>query len=310
MLVALVWACGSEPEPGVEGDADTDSDTDSDSDSDADAAAWSQGAVASVGARKLDCPKSDRFAPGPWGTVTVDGASFTVPYLPAEGPACAQTFDPCIADGPVEPKLETIVIDAGAPVWDGVIFADNAFEIWVNGTFLCTDPILFTPFDAHAVRFQANAPLTIAMKLGDWEQVNGVGVEFDVETGDGGAIARFTSSAGEVVTSADWRCEVFYAAPMDDPKCLVGHDTSGCALKTACQLDAAYDDCHAALWAVPDDWAAMSFDDSAWPNATEYEADAVTQDRAYRHDTERYGDARFVWSRNLVVDNTVLCRSN
>ena len=44
--------------------------------------------------------------------------------------------------------------------------------------------------------------------------------------------------------------------------------------------------------------------------AYEYEADAVTHDPAYRYDTERFGKARFIWSKNLVVDNTVLCRSS
>jgi hypothetical protein len=56
-------------------------------------------------------------------------------------------------------------------------------------------------------------------------------------------------------------------------------------------------------------WAKADFDDSAWPHATEYEADAVTHDPAYRYDTKRFGDASFIWSKNLVVDNTVLCRS-
>ncbi len=323
MILFFVSSCGSDPEPAgaeetdtdadadtdTDSDSDADTDTDTDTDSDSDPPFLHQGAVPPAGELTLECPESDRYAPGPWGTVTIDGESFTVPYLPASGPACTQTFDPCVAGGPVEYDPETVVIDPDGPVWDGLVFADNAFEIWVNGTFLCTDPILFTPFDAHAVRFQASPPLTIAMKLGDWEQVSGVGVEFEVETGDGGAIARFTSSEGEIVTGADWRCEVFYAAPMDDPECLAGHDSSACPTKTKCQTDASYDDCHAALWRVPDDWMAPGFDDSAWPLATEYEPDDVTQDRAYRYDTDRFGDARFLWSKNLVVDNTVLCRS-
>ena len=50
------------------------------------------------------------------------------------------------------------------------------------------------------------------------------------------------------------------------------------------------------------------FDDSNWPPASTYAAEAVTGTRAYVDYAARFGDAQFIWSKNLDLDNQVLCR--
>ena len=51
-----------------------------------------------------------------------------------------------------------------------------------------------------------------------------------------------------------------------------------------------------------------SFDDSSWQAASLYAADDVTRTPGYADYAERFGDARFIWTKNLNVDNQVLCR--
>lgn len=295
----------------TDSDTDTDTDSDTDSDTDTDAVVITSGSVPADDEMALSCPKGGRYAPGPWGTVSAGGQSFTVPYEPESGPLCVATYEPCVQGGPVpdwQDDLSTVVIDSGGTVFDGFVFADNAFQLWVNGSFVCRDEILFTPFDAHAVRFQADYPLTIAVMLGDWEQENGVGVEWDNEVGDGGAIARFFSGSDEVLTGADWRCQPTYIAPMDDAACLSGRDSSACSESPLCQVDKDYSDCFAAHWPTPNDWMAPEFDDSSWLAASVWDASLVTTNAAYAQNAGRFGDAEFIWSKNLTTDNTVLCR--
>ncbi|HRF98016.1 MAG TPA: hypothetical protein PLZ51_22575, partial [Aggregatilineales bacterium] len=81
------------------------------------------------------------------------------------------------------------------------IFADNYFELYVNGVFVGRDTINFVPFNSSVVRFQASYPMTIAVKLADWEDHFGLGMEYDTyHVGDAGFIATFSNG---VVTNDD-----------------------------------------------------------------------------------------------------------
>lgn len=50
------------------------------------------------------------------------------------------------------------------------LFADNYFELYVNGELLAIDPVPFTPFNSNVIRFTADRPATIAVMMVDWEE--------------------------------------------------------------------------------------------------------------------------------------------
>ena len=100
------------------------------------------------------------------------------------------------------------VIDAGGEeVFTGYIFPDNYFELYINGVLIAVDPVVFTPFNSNVVRFKAKRPLTIAVKMVDWEETLGLGMEDNRGTkfhaGDGGFVAHFQDANGKTVSITD-----------------------------------------------------------------------------------------------------------
>ena len=238
-----------------------------------------------------------------------DGSRIQVPAIPAEGPDPADLYNDCSGPGhnpaPLD-GLKPVELDPDGTEITGHVFADNYFELYVNGRIVARDPIGFVPFNSSVVRFKAGVPATYAVKLVDWGTHLGVGMEYDRwNVGDGGFIAAFSDGT---VTGADWKCKPFYISPLDDATCVrPGPDSSACPERPACvERDPA--NCSALHFPVPDDWAEPGFDDSDWLPASTYPASAVTNQRAYRGYAEKFGDATFIWSRNLDQDNLVLCR--
>lgn len=238
-----------------------------------------------------------------------DGSSVQVPAVPAEGPDPTDLFNDCAGRGPnpdYGEELVTVVIDEGGDEVTGHLFADNYFELYVNGSIVARDPIGFIPFNSSVVRFRARRPLTIAVKLVDWGTHLGVGMEYDRwNVGDGGFIAHFSDGTA---TGAAWKCKAHYISPLEDRGCVApGPDSAACPERPPCvERDPAT--CRALHLPVPEHWAAAGFDDSAWQEAATYPASAVTNQRAYRDYADQFGDAEFIWSRNLDQDNLVLCR--
>ncbi len=241
--------------------------------------------------------------------VAPDGTRLQVPAVPAAGPDPADLYNDCTGSGHNPAHLEdldTVVIDAGGEEVTGYLFGDNYYELYVNGTIVARDPIGFVPFNSGVVRFKAARPLTYAVKLVDWGTHLGVGMEYDRwNVGDGGFIARFSDGTE---TGAAWKCRAYYISPLQDRSCVApGPDSSACPERPACvEEDPA--SCRALHFPVPEDWAAPEYDDSAWHQASTYPASAVTNQRAYRDYTDRFGRADFIWSHNLDQDNLVLCR--
>ena len=58
---------------------------------------------------------------------------------------------------------------------------------------------------------------------------------------------------------------------------------------------------------IPDGWWQTDFDDSKWPNATEYTEERVNPKQPY-FDADFKG-AKFIWSDDLDLDNTVIFRT-
>lgn len=287
-------------------------------DSSADGRAISVGLGTKQGGGTGMCtPTEDRYIDGDFGVITArDGRQFSVPGPIHAGSTCTDLHNPCAGgqNPNYQTQLQTIVVDdtPDAVEITGYIYADNYFELYVNGKYVCRDALNFVPFNSHVVRVKARYPLTIGLLGIDWEQSLGVGVELNRgvnSVGDAGITARFVDANGKTtVTSTDWRCLPYYVAPLDDPGCVAAdRDSSSCAVSAAC-VGKNPATCQAVLWPVPADWAAPSFNDSTWPLATRYTAAQVGPKTAYTVNAALFQGADFIWSKNLFTDNLVMCR--
>ena len=247
------------------------------------------------------------------GDVTsADGKTWTLPPTD-EGPFALDYYNDCNGMGEntaYASQLKTVVIDKDGVELTGFIFADNYFELWVNGTFVGRDAIAMTPFNSHVVRFRARYPITYAIKAVDWETHPGVGMEYDnYNIGDGGFIAYFSDGTR---TGPDWRVETFYTAPLDDPSCVRatpgGRDSTFChqGWRPVCAQKP--ETCYALHVPVPDGWRSQKFDDSRWAQATTWPPASVTADPSYVRVAQVFRDAQFIWTKNLRLDNLVLAR--
>jgi hypothetical protein len=249
------------------------------------------------------------------GTVqSADGRHWIVPGPVADkGAVAVDLYNDCTGAGhnpDWASQLSTVVIDPDGVDITGFIFADNYYELYVNGQFVARDGLGMTPFNSTVVRFRAKYPMTYAVKAIDWETRHGVGMEYQTfNIGDGGFIAYFSDGHG---TGPDWKAETFYIAPLDDPLCVrtsAGRDSSFCsqAARPACaQANPA--SCRALHFPMPADWASPSFVPSLWPPAVVWRPVEVTSVPAYLNYVKYFGDAQFIWTRSIRLDNLVLAR--
>jgi hypothetical protein len=254
------------------------------------------------------------------GTIAApDGSRWPVPSAVFNGPAAVDVYNDCTGPGDNPNHLsqvKTVVIDPDGVEITGYIFADNYYELYVNGTFVARDGLGMTPFNSTVVRFRAKYPMTYAIKAVDWETHPGLGLEYDqYNVGDGGFIARFSDGT---VTGPDWKVETFYIAPLGDPGCVkvtpTGRDSSACPAekrqggnKAPCGL-ADPKTCKALHFPIPENWSSPSFNDREWTSATLYAPADVTGAPGYVKYAQLFGDAKFIWTRNLLLDNLVLSR--
>ncbi|WP_127585674.1 hypothetical protein [Paenibacillus koleovorans] len=211
-------------------------------------------------------------------------------------------------------KVPVVEIDPNGTVVTGYIFADNYFELYINGKPVAKDAVPFTPFNSHVVRFKASYPMTYAMKVVDWEENLGLGTEANkgnpYHPGDAGVVAVFSDGT---VTDGSWKAQTYYIAPLASKTDLVLETRNGVQLRTtpnASNSPSCAKSCYAAHFAVPDQWFAKTFNDAAWPSATVYKTADVGVDNKseYTNYKSEFGKGSFIWSSNLVLDNEVLLR--
>lgn len=212
-----------------------------------------------------------------------------------------------------ENDVPIVTVDAEGEVVTGYIFADNYFELYINGKLIAVDPVPFTPFNSNIVKFKVSKPYTIALKVVDWEENLGLGTENnrgkDFHPGDGGFIASFSDGT---VTNSDWKAQTFYTSPIYDLSCL--SEKGETRLSTDCTTKGTDDgeNAYAIHWETPDDWMSKGFNSSAWPNANVYSEReiGVNNKKAYMNFIEQFSGAgaSFIWSTNVVLDNEVLLR--
>lgn len=289
-------------------------------------ATFTTGLATTINPGLFDCGPRTRLSAV--GEITSDdGTVWTVPAATNYGtvPFAADLYNECGGDtlgSSAEIDMDKVpLMDAGgSEEFTAYIFADNYFELYVNGTLLAVDQVPFTQFNSNVVRFTAERPVTLAVMMVDWEENLGLGSEDNrgkaFHPGDGGLVAHIQDANGETVAITDdsWRAQTFYTAPLNDRSCLVVdgqlRDSSACS-------EEGVDDAKgfsAAHWAVPSDWMMPAFDDSIWPNAAIFSNDTVgvNNKKAFTNFVDLFdtpgADADFIWSSNLVLDNLVLLR--
>ena len=211
-----------------------------------------------------------------------------------------------------------VTVDADGEVYTAFIFADNYFEMYVNGVAVGKDPVPFTDFNSCIVQFKAKKPFTVAIKCVDWEENLGMGTEAQgsasYHIGDGGFVAAIRNAAGTLVgvTDNSWKAQTYYIAPISDLACL--KESGNARLSSSCSTVAGASDSYAIHWALPTDWFKTTYDDTNWPVAATFSNSTVGVDgkSSYTKFTDVFDnaskDASFIWSSNLLLDNLVLLR--
>lgn len=275
----------------------------------------------------IDCGRGTRVSAvgqitsddGQLRTVPAETQYQSAPHAPDLFNACAGVEPGSVSD------IDLASVDTfdagGTEAFSAYIFADNYFELYVNGQLVAVDPVPFTPFNSNIVKFTAQRPVTIAVMGVDWEENLGLGSEAGRGSGyypgDAGIVMRIEDASGDVVSITDetWRAQTFYVSPLQDRSCLVVEDKIRDS--SACSTASADDGStfSAAFWDVPEDWMTPTFDDTGWPNAATYSNDTVGVNNkpGYTNFTDIFDaedrDASFIWSSNLVLDNLVLLRT-
>jgi len=263
-----------------------------------------------------NCPSNHKT---PLGRIlSTDGKTWIVPAETSfqNGLKCSDLFNTCNGITPAKlsdanlSNVPVIEIDPGGDLITGYLFADNYFELFVNGVLVGVDPIPFTPFNSCVVKFRVKQPYTLAVKLADWEENPGLGSELNngnkYHPGDGGFIAQFSDGT---VTDASWRAQTFYLAPIENLNAVTElpdgtHSTASATTSPTCDAN-----CYGVHYEIPSDWMRPDFDDSGWPKASLYQTSQVTNQAAFiNFENTAWAKARFIWSSNLILDNLVLAR--
>jgi phosphatidylethanolamine-binding protein (PEBP) family uncharacterized protein len=161
------------------------------------------------------------------------------------------------------------------------VYADNWFMLYVNGRLVAVDSIQFTPHNVVSVDFLPEYPMTIAVLAKDNADPK-TGMEYGTSIGDGGFCLKF---ADGTVTNASWKAKNFFHGP-------VSGDTADPQVKQE---------------PLPENWWATNFDDSTWKNAKEYTVEEVDPKQPYFEND--FQGAKFIWSDDIALDNTVIFRT-
>lgn len=183
----------------------------------------------------------------------------------------------------------------------GNAWADNWFALYTGDRLIAEDSVPITTersFNAETFSFDATYPFTLAFVLKDFKE-NDTGLEYIGKTnqqiGDGGFVFQLRESTSQslvIVSNEAWRCTSVQKAPLN-PSCEKDSTPSATCLFSNLP--------------EPTGWKNATFDDSSWPAASLFTAAEVGPKDGYT--TIAWdASARFIWSSDLKLDNTVLCR--
>ena len=161
------------------------------------------------------------------------------------------------------------------------IYADNWFSLSINGEVVAIDSITFLPHNVVSVDILPSYPMTIVVMAKDNADPK-TGMEYaNTNVGDGGFILKF---ADGTVTDGSWKAKCFSRGPIDG-------DTRNPRVENI---------------PIPDNWQAVEFDDSTWKKSREYSEQEIDPKQPY-YDADFRG-AKFIWTDDLLLDNTVIFR--
>jgi hypothetical protein len=161
------------------------------------------------------------------------------------------------------------------------VYADNGFMLYVNGRLVAGDSIQFTPHNVVSVDFLPEYPMTIAV-LAQYNADPKTGMEYGTSIGDGGFCLKF---ADGTVTDANWKAKKLF---------LWSREWRHCQPQVKQEP-------------LPKNWWAVNFDDSTWKNAKEYTIEEVDPKQPYLDND--FEGAKFIWTDDLALDNTVIFRT-
>jgi phosphatidylethanolamine-binding protein (PEBP) family uncharacterized protein len=161
------------------------------------------------------------------------------------------------------------------------VYADNWFVMFINSELVAVDSIKFTPHNVVSLDILPEYPMTIAVMAKDNADPK-TGMEYGDHIGDGGFVIKF---ADGTVSNASWKAKNFFKGPLN-------HDSANPKVEHT---------------PIPDKWWAVDFDDSRWANAVEYTEERVNPKEPYYN--ADFGGAKFIWSEDLDLDNTVIFRT-
>jgi len=283
--------------------------------------AISQGPARTLIDNLYECERGRARVAGVGEVTDVDGKTWVVPGVNhfTSAPISTDLHNECEGYRPSGlsqvnlNNVPVVEVDADGEVITGYIFADNYFELYINGTMVGVDSVPFTQFNSSVVKFKVKKPYSIAVKVIDWEENLGLGSESNrgsnYHPGDGGFIASFSDGT---ITNSDWQAQTYYTAPIYDLTCL--SEMGSLRQSNTCTTQGADDgrNAYAIHWATPENWQAESFNVSNWPSATTYTESVIGVDNkdAYMNFREKFAGsgAQFIWSSNVVLDNEVLLR--
>jgi hypothetical protein len=183
------------------------------------------------------------------------------------------------------------------------VWADNWFEMRINGTKVAEDSVPITTersFNAESFEFVAERPFVIGLVAKDFKE-NDTGLEYigtrRQQMGDGGVILQIKDGSGEpvVVSNAKWQCLVIHSAPLDKS---CEREANPVAGKGACTFQVREE---------PAGWDQAGFDASDWPKASVYTEREVSPKDGYDR-IDWVDEAKLIWGPDLEQSNTILCR--
>jgi len=194
---------------------------------------------------------------------------------------------------------------ASAETYRADVWADNWFQLNVNGVLVAEDSVPITTersFNAESFSFEADPPFTIGLIAKDFKQ-DDTGLEYigsrRQQMGDGGVIAQIIDSKGNVVavTDSSWRCLVVHEAPLNKDCEREENPVPGVGYCGFTEID------------IPVSWDEADFDDSSWMNAQVYSVEDVRPKHGYDRIIWN-SEAELIWGPDLETNNTLLCRLN
>ena len=186
----------------------------------------------------------------------------------------------------------------------GEVWADNWFALYVDQNLIIEDSIPITTersFNSEIFTFDVTYPINLNFIVKDFKE-DDTGLEYigtdRQQMGDGGFIAQFTNiQTNEIVAVTDQnvQCIVIHQAPLNRVCVSESNPISGNG------------NCNFISEEEPFKWKESDFDNTLWSDAVVYSENQVQPKEGY-DDINWDPSAKLIWSDDLEIDNTLLCK--